>query len=80
MVQTLEKKTDFKKKKEKKKKSLSKEDETKEECYRFADAWVVWEEEWKELKKKKEKRKKKKDDIYDTWEGFKANLAFNNWN
>ena len=54
MVQTLEKKTDFKKKKEKKKKRLSKEDETKEECYRFADAWVVWEEEWKELKKKNE--------------------------
>ena len=62
MVQTLEKKTDLKKKKEKKKR-LSKEDETKEECYRFADAWVVWEEEWKELKKKKW------DDIYDTWEG-----------
>ena len=29
----------FKKKKEKKK--LSKEDETKEECYRFVDSWVV---------------------------------------
>ena len=32
--------------------------------YRVANAWVVWEEGWKELKKKK-----KWDDIYDTWEG-----------
>ena len=24
--------------------------------------------------------KKKRDNTYDTWEGFKANLAFNNWN
>ena len=54
MVRTLEKKTDLKKKK------LSKEDETKEECYRVADSWVVWEEEWKELKKKRKKEKEKK--------------------
>ena len=47
MVRTLEKKTDLKKKKK-----LSKDDETKEECYRFADAWIVLEEEWKELNKK----------------------------
>ena len=46
MVRTLEKKTDLKKKKK-----LSEEDE-KEECYRFADTWVVLEEEWKELNKK----------------------------
>ena len=46
MVRTLEKKTDLKKKK------LSEEDEKKEECYRFADTWVVLEEEWKELNKK----------------------------
>ena len=31
----------------KKKKKLSKEDETKEECYRLADSWVVCEEEKK---------------------------------
>ena len=47
MVRMLEKKTDLKKKK-----NLSEEDETKEECYRFADAWVVLEEEWEELNKK----------------------------
>ena len=29
----------------KKKRKLSEEDETKEECYRFADAYVAWEEE-----------------------------------
>ena len=41
-----------KEKRFKKKKKLSKDDETKEECYRFADAWIVLEEEWKELNKK----------------------------
>ena len=35
----------------KEKRKLSEEDETKEECYRFVDAWEVWEEEWKEFKK-----------------------------
>ena len=63
MVRTLEKKTDLKKKK--KKVEWRRWDEGV--LYRFADAWVVWEEEWKELKKEKEK--KKRDDIYDTWEG-----------
>ena len=47
MVRTLEKKTDLKKKKR-----LSEEDEMKEESYRFANTWVVLEEEWKELNKK----------------------------
>ena len=54
-------------KKKKKKKRLSEEDEMKEECYRFADTWVVLEEEWKELNKKWDdiyfnsgKKKKKK--------------------
>ena len=62
MVRMLEKKNDLKKKKK-----LSKDDETKEECYRFADAWIVLEEEWKELNKKwddiyfnSEKKKKRK--------------------
>ena len=63
MVRTLEKKTDLKKKK---KVEWRRWDEGGV-LYRFADAWVVWEEEWKELKKEKEK--KKRDDIYDTWEG-----------
>ena len=62
MVLTLENKTDLKKKK----KRLSEEDEMKEESYRFANTWVVLEEEWKELNKKwddiylnSEKKKKK---------------------
>ena len=61
MVQMLEKKTDLKKKK----KSWAKKMRWRGVLYRFANAWVVWEEEWKELKKKK----KIGDDIYDTWEG-----------
>ena len=30
--------------------------------YRFADAWVVWEEGWKDLKKKEKKKRLSKED------------------
>ena len=33
-----------------------------------------------DVRKENRIKKKKKDDTYDSWEGFKANLAFNNWN
>ena len=79
MVRMLGKKTNLKKKnkkqkkKKQKKKNKNKNKKKKVErrrwdeggvLYRFADAWVVWKEGWKELKKKK-----KWDNIYDTWEG-----------
>ena len=50
MVRTLEKKIDLKKKIKKNKRW-----DEGGVLYRFADAWVVWEEGWKELKKKKKK-------------------------